>query len=117
MYVTACDYMTGYLGAYGALLALARRAQEGGSYHVNVSLCQSGMFLDRQGRTDFIKSDANIVDAVSGAELDSLRIGTATGYGNLRHLGPVLKMSETQPYWSRPTPLLGADRPEWINAA
>ena len=117
MYVTACDYMTGYLGAYGALLALARRAQEGGSYHVNVSLCQSGMFLDRQGRTDFIKSDANIVDAVSGAELDSLRIETETGYGNLRHLGPVLKMSETQPHWSRPTPLLGADRPEWINAA
>ncbi len=27
----ACDYTTGYLGAYGELLALARRAREGGS--------------------------------------------------------------------------------------
>ena len=32
----ACDYTTGYLAAYGALLALARRAREGGSYHVRV---------------------------------------------------------------------------------
>ena len=29
--VPACDYLTGYLGAYGTLLALARRAREGGS--------------------------------------------------------------------------------------
>ena len=48
--VPACDYLTGYLGAYGILLALARRAVEGGSYHVNVSLCQSGMMLNRRGR-------------------------------------------------------------------
>ncbi len=47
----ACDYTTGYLGAYGILLALARRAREGGSYHVRVSLCQSGMFVYRQGKT------------------------------------------------------------------
>ncbi len=38
----ACDYTTGYLGTYGVLLALARRAREGGSYHVRVSLCRSG---------------------------------------------------------------------------
>ncbi len=36
------DYTTGYLAAYGVLLALARRARDGGSYHVRVSLCQSG---------------------------------------------------------------------------
>ena len=46
----ACDYTTGYLAAYGALVALARRAREGGSYHVRVSLCQSGMFIYRQGK-------------------------------------------------------------------
>ncbi len=34
----ACDYTTGYLAAaYGVLLALARRAREGGSYHARVS--------------------------------------------------------------------------------
>jgi crotonobetainyl-CoA:carnitine CoA-transferase CaiB-like acyl-CoA transferase len=32
-----CDYLTGYLAAFGAMLALARRAREGGSYHVQAS--------------------------------------------------------------------------------
>ncbi|MGR3321120.1 MAG: CoA transferase, partial [Pseudooceanicola sp.] len=46
----ACDYLTGYLGALGALIALERRADEGGSWHVQVSLCRSAMFLQDQGR-------------------------------------------------------------------
>lgn len=48
--VAANDYITGYLGAYGALLALARRAKEGGSYHVRVSLCQTAMMIYRNGK-------------------------------------------------------------------
>ena len=42
MPVAACDYTTGYLAALGTLVALGRRAREGGSYHVRASLCQSG---------------------------------------------------------------------------
>jgi hypothetical protein len=109
----ACDYTTGYLGAYGVLLALARRAQEGGSYHVRVSLCQSGMFIYRQGKVDFAEPDMNLSDA----ELDALRIDSATANGPLRHLGPVLKLSETQPHWSRPTPQLGGDAAKWPGQA
>ena len=56
----ACDYTTGYLAAYGVLLALARRAREGGSYHVRVSLCQSGMFIHRQGKVEFDRPDMEI---------------------------------------------------------
>jgi crotonobetainyl-CoA:carnitine CoA-transferase CaiB-like acyl-CoA transferase len=109
----ACDYTTGYLGAYGVLLALARRAREGGSYHVRVSLCQSGMFIYRQGKTEFAEPDMDISDA----ELDALRIDSNTAQGPLRHLGPVLQLSETQPHWSRPTPTLGGDAPEWLGAS
>ncbi len=105
----ACDYTTGYLGAYGVLLALARRAREGGSYHVRVSLCQSGMFIYRQGMTEFVEPDMDL----SEAELDALRIESKPAHGPLRHLGPVLHLSETQPHWSRPTPVLGGDAPEW----
>ena len=50
---SACDYTTGYNGAYGVLLALARRAREGGSYHVEVSLCRSGMYMYRQGHVSY----------------------------------------------------------------
>lgn len=50
--VFVCDFLTGLLGSYGAKLALARRAKEGGSYHVKVSLCKSAMLLQRQGLRD-----------------------------------------------------------------
>ena len=109
----ACDYTTGYLGAYGVLLALARRAREGGSYHVRVSLCQSGMFIYRQG-----KVAAGLVTDGMGLterELDGMRIETETSHGALRHLGPVLKLSETQPHWERPTPKFGGDQPLWLD--
>ena len=106
----ACDYTTGYLGAYGVMLALARRAREGGSYHVRVSLCQSGMFLHRQGKVEYQQPDMEL----SASELDQIRIETHPLHlGPLRHLGPILKLSETPPRWIRPTPRLGGDRPEW----
>jgi crotonobetainyl-CoA:carnitine CoA-transferase CaiB-like acyl-CoA transferase len=106
----ACDYTTGYLAAYGVLLALARRAIEGGSYHVRVSLCQSGMFIHRQGKVDFAEPEMGL----SPAELDVIRIETRPGHiGPLRHLGPILRLSETPPRWIRPTPKLGGDRAEW----
>ena len=95
------------------LLALARRAHEGGSYHVQVSLCQSGMFIYRQGKTEFVEPDMDL----SEAELNALRIDSEPAHGPLRHLGPVLHLSETQPHWSRPTPILGGDAPEWLGAA
>ena len=109
----ACDYTTGYLGAYGILLALARRAREGGSYHVRVSLCQSGMFIYRQGKTGVVGPDMGL----SESELDAMRITSEPAQGPLRHLGPVLNLSETPPHWVRPTPVLGGDAPEWLNAA
>ena len=100
----ACDYTTGYLAAYGVLLALARRATEGGSYHVRVSLCQSGMFIYRQGNVTYDAPEMDLTDA----ELRDLRIETKPASGPLRHLGPVLQLSET-PRWIRPTPVLGGD--------
>jgi hypothetical protein len=36
-----------------------------------------------------------------------------TIYGDLKSLGPVIRMSETSPHWSRTTPRLGSSRPEW----
>lgn len=106
----ACDYTTGYLAAYGILLALARRAKEGGSYHVRVSLCQSGMFIYRQGKLEFPGFGVE----PSRPELDAMRIQSAPHFGPLRHLAPLLELSETSPYWERPTPRLGGDRPEWL---
>src|SRR5204863_370105 len=46
----ALDHATGYLMALGAMMALARKAREGGSWHVRVSLAQTAHWLTRLGR-------------------------------------------------------------------
>jgi crotonobetainyl-CoA:carnitine CoA-transferase CaiB-like acyl-CoA transferase len=108
---SACDYTTGYNGAYGVLLALARRAREGGSYHVRVSLCRSGMFIYEQGHVDYPRGDMQPSDP----ELDQIMIESRGGHGTLKHLAPVLHMSETNPFWDKPSPTLGSSRPEWVS--
>ena len=106
----ACDYTTGYLAAYGVLLALAKRAREGGSYHVRASLCQSGMFIYRQGKIAF----PGLGLEPAPAELDAIRIESRPNGGPLRHLGPILRLSESPPHWTLPTPRLGDDAPAWL---
>ncbi len=46
----ALDHATGYLMAFGAMMALARKAREGGSWHVRVSLAQTGHWFKGLGR-------------------------------------------------------------------
>src|SRR5436190_19025507 len=43
--VSAIDYCTGYLMAFGAMIALSRRAREGGSWLVRISLAQVGKWI------------------------------------------------------------------------
>lgn len=106
----ACDYSTGYLAAYGTLLALGLRARVGGSYHVRASLCQSGMFIHRQERVDY-DDDAMEVDK---DDLDEITVESDTPYGRMRHLGPILRMSATPPRWDLPTVPLGTHKAEWL---
>jgi len=108
---SACDYTTGYNGAYGVLLALARRAREGGSYHVRVSLCRSGMYIYKQGHVSYDKPDLGLTKA----DLDPIMIETRGGHGTMRHLAPVLSLSETRPHWDKPSPVLGSSRAEWLS--
>lgn len=107
----ACDYTTGYLAAYGTLLALGLRAREGGSWHVRASLCQSGMFLYRQERVDYDDDSMEIEPKI----LNEITRITETPYGKMTHLGPILRMSETPPRWERPSSPLGTQKAEWMD--
>jgi crotonobetainyl-CoA:carnitine CoA-transferase CaiB-like acyl-CoA transferase len=111
VFAPMCDYTTGYLAAYGAMLALSRRAREGGSYSVHVSLCQAAMFAQRRGLVDHFSAAKGRLD---DAALDKLYVDENAAYGPLRTLGPVLSMSETPCRWPHPAPRLGADKPEWM---
>ena len=109
MPVAACDYTTGYLAALGTMVALGRRAREGGSYHVRASLCQSGMWFVRLGAT------CDPERASGPGDPAELCVETETPFGRLTHLAPAVELSETPPYWARPTVHLGTHLPVWPN--
>src|SRR5438874_9925607 len=110
--VSAIDYLTGYLMAFGALVALARRAREGGSWLVRCSLAQAGRWLVGRGEVPEAQLK-NIPAEFTPAEIEKWTIETETPAGKLRHLSPTLQLSETQPYWARPTVPLGYHQPVW----
>lgn len=110
--VFMCDFLTGFLATFGAMVALARRAREGGSYRVQVSLCQSAMFLQRQGLSEYFHTAPNRLSQEDFEKLAVLANGTV--YGDLKTLGPVLKMSETPCIWSGTSPPLGSSNAVWL---
>jgi len=110
--VSAIDYCTGYLMAFGAMVALARRAREGGSWLVRISLAQVGKWLLDLGEVP--GASLKDVPAEFGKdELERWSTTSETPSGRLRHLKPVVQMSETPPRWARPSVPLGYHRPVW----
>jgi crotonobetainyl-CoA:carnitine CoA-transferase CaiB-like acyl-CoA transferase len=110
--VSAIDYLTGYLMAFGALLALARRVREGGSWLVRVSLAQVGRWLVGRGEVPEAQL-RDVPEEFTRAELERWSMTSATPAGRLHHLGPALRLSETPPRWARPSVPLGYHAPEW----
>jgi crotonobetainyl-CoA:carnitine CoA-transferase CaiB-like acyl-CoA transferase len=108
----ALDYVSGYLMAFGAMMALARRAREGGSYLVRVSLAQTGQWIHRLGRLD-AGIDGRRCPDLRIEDIQDLLIESATPFGRLRHVAPAVQLSETPPYWARPTVPLGFHEPVW----
>ncbi|HLF76363.1 MAG TPA: CoA transferase [Dehalococcoidia bacterium] len=111
--VSALDYMTGYLAAFGALVALGRRAREGGSYHVEISLAQTAHWLTSQERC----SPDKVMAAPEDLSLDriaALSTTTETPFGRLQHLAPAVQLRETPARWERPAVPLDHDQPGWL---
>jgi crotonobetainyl-CoA:carnitine CoA-transferase CaiB-like acyl-CoA transferase len=114
--VSAIDFLTGYLMAFGAMVAMRRRALEGGSYLVRISLAQVGKWLVDRGQ--FAESDLkNVVKEFTAGELDRWSMVSNTPVGRLQHLAPVLRLSETPPRWDKPTVPLGYHKPVWPRTA
>jgi len=110
--VSAIDYCTGYLMAFGAMVALARRAQEGGSWLVRISLAQVGKWIVDLGEVPADAARAAPAEFTAD-ELERWSMVTETPSGRLRHLRPVVQLSETPPYWARPSVPLGYHQPVW----
>ncbi len=108
----AIDYCTGYLMATGAMIALKRRAEEGGSWLVRISLAQVGKWIVDMGELP-AGALADLPAEFTSQELEQWSSETDTPSGRLRHLKPVVQLPDTPPYWARPSVPLGFHPPVW----
>jgi crotonobetainyl-CoA:carnitine CoA-transferase CaiB-like acyl-CoA transferase len=104
------DYITGYMGAIGAAAALVKRATEGGSWHVTVSLTRTAMWCGSLGLVD--PGRAGCDDEHSLRE--PLSYDASTPLGDVHMLAPPVHFSQTPPRW--PDPILvprGSSHAQW----
>ncbi len=104
----ANDYATGWLAAYGAMIALARRATEGGSWLVECSLSQTASWYQDLG------DDLDPFAADSGDPSRYLHTMDTDDFGELTFLRPALAMSETPPRFARGPSRDGRHEPTWL---
>jgi crotonobetainyl-CoA:carnitine CoA-transferase CaiB-like acyl-CoA transferase len=104
----ALDHAAGYLLAFGVMVALKRRAEQGGSWHIRVSLAQTGYWLRGLGRIDGMQCH----DPAFGHVRDRLQ-ETPSSFGRLTAVRHAAEMSETPPHWIRSTVPLGTHAPAW----
>jgi hypothetical protein len=90
------DHASGYLLAFGVMRALTRRATDGGSWHVQVSLARTGRWLE-----DFGRVDAHVADPAFDDVRDLLAT-TASPYGQLTFVRPPGSIAGVPHAWDRP---------------
>ena len=100
------DEATGYLMAFGAATALHRQQREGGSWHVQVSLAQTGQWLRGLGR---------IEGGLAAAKPDiaPLLETSASGFGALRSVRHSALLARTPAGWPRPSMPPGSHAAAW----
>ena len=108
--VQANDYIAGYLGALGAMVGLARRVEQGGSWLVRVSLVQVAHWIASQGTVDATQGAADLPDD----ELQPLLMESVGPLGRVRHMKPVVQLDETPAFYAKPAEPLGSSPPQWV---
>ena len=103
------DHATGYLMAFGAMMAKARQSHEGGSWHVRVSLARTGQWLWNLGRV----ADGFKTEDLKGETVQPFIEEVPSGFGPLRSVRHSAVLSKTPAFWARPAMPLGSHPAEW----
>ncbi len=103
------DHATGYFMAFGAMMAKARQAREGGSWHVRISLAQTGRWLWNLGRV----GDGFVTEDLKGETVMPFIEEVPSGFGPLRSVRHSSVLSKTPAFWARPAMPLGSHPPQW----
>lgn len=104
------DFLTGYLAASGVMTALLKRATDGGSYHVKVSLARTAMWVQDLG----LLPESAFEDAPEKDEFPTKLRTVDTRAGRVTELAPAVtveglphkELDKLQPF--------GVDQPEWL---
>jgi len=100
------DEATGYLIAMGAAAASHRQQREGGSWHVEVALAQTGQWLRGLGRVpDGL--------AASTPARDGFTETSASGFGELCGIRHSARLQKTPAGWPLPSMPPGSHPPDW----
>ena len=103
------DLMTGYFAAAGMMAALLRRATEGGSYHVKLSLARSAMWVQELGFLDTsLQSHLPEMD-----NYPAKRVSFDSVYGKISNLKPPLTFSNMDLPDATSLFPYGSANPEW----
>jgi crotonobetainyl-CoA:carnitine CoA-transferase CaiB-like acyl-CoA transferase len=105
----ALDQASGYLLALGAMAALLRRAEQGGSWCVRVSLAGTGHWLRRLGRL----ADGFSVAAPGQDAIADLLAESDSDFGRMRAVRHAAVLSATPAHWALPARRLGSYPASW----
>ena len=100
------DYATGHLMAYAAAAAIVKQQQEGGSWHVRLSLAQTGQWLRSLGRV------AHGL-AAKRPERTPWLSTEVSGFGSLTAIRHSAQLARTPAVHVRPSMPPGSHPPRW----
>lgn len=108
------DYLVGWLGATGAMAALARRATEGGSYRVHVSLDRAALWILSLGTLE-----RNYVASAFGQSrehtlIDPQLFTSLTPLGLYQGVTEQVTLSRTPHHYTNVLSARGADQAVWL---
>lgn len=106
----ALDHASGYLLALGVMAAWLRRAEEGGSWRVRISLARTGHWLRGLGRL----ADGFQVPEPTQAEVADLLETQESGFGRLVLVKPAEHMALTPAHAALPSMPLGSHSAVWL---
>ena len=107
----ALDHATGYFLATGICAALYKRATEGGSYEVKVSLAGTMKYLRSLGQ--YPGNEGFRCPVLNSEEIEEYLETKTSGFGELKAVRHSASVEGAMPGWDIMPKPLGSDRLEW----
>jgi crotonobetainyl-CoA:carnitine CoA-transferase CaiB-like acyl-CoA transferase len=114
--VPSCDNVVGWLGTIGVLAALRRRATEGGSYRVVVSLTRTVLWLISLGIFDKTYAQATAGSTEEHSNVAPDLFTAETPLGTYQGMTDQVLMSRTPGAFNTVLVPRGSSKPEWLGA-